>query len=160
MKRLLWIFAAVAILGLAADRPVATITTSEPFAVNGVRMSAAGVSSWPLAAGDEVTTMKGNAVISIPNQGRIAIDKDSKLRLDRAADGTVIRLTAGAMRYKLEPKARIQLFAGDHQIKAEGNSENGVSLRGQNSDSHGPDLDKPGKPPGKPPGRSKGEKNH
>lgn len=151
------IFGIALLLGAAADRPVATITSADAFNIGGVQVAATGVSSWPLMAGDEVQTLRSGAVIRMHDGTRIALAKASSLKLERGGGaGMIVRLTAGDMRYKLEPNAQTQIFAGARRLHE---MEDSVAVQGERvvKKGNGPPLDPPGPPPGRPRGRSQGQ---
>lgn len=158
-RQIACIVLATGLAAIAADRPVATITAPDAFTLNGVRVAANGVPSWPLAAGDEVNTLNSAAVIRFGDQGQVAIDKGSGLKLERNETGLIARLTSGSMRFRLDPAAHIQVFALAQRVDSQSDREDGVAIdRGKVviSKARGPALDPQHKHP-KLPGRSQGE---
>jgi ferric-dicitrate binding protein FerR (iron transport regulator) len=149
------------VLCALAQKPVATITCSKPFNLNGSTMSAVGVSSWPLAIGDQITTLKTPAVVRFSGDTRLVLDKGAQLKLEGNDRGTAVRLTSGAMRFRIDPKARVEVFAGNERVDVRNGDENGVSVhehKVHKSKQEGPPKDEdPGKPHHKPEGRSDGE---
>jgi hypothetical protein len=160
MLKLAHIAIATGLAGAAAERPVANVTSPDAFNLNGERTSAVGVSSWPLVVGDEVATLTSTVLIRFSDKSLIAIDKESSLKLEKANQDIIVRLTTGSMRFKVEPGARIQVFAGNQRLINGGDAENGVEIRKGKvvlSKKSGPPLQPPGPPPAKPAGRSAGE---
>jgi hypothetical protein len=149
------------VLCALAQQPVATITSSKPFKLNGTTISAVGVSSWPLAVGDRVTNLTTPAVVRFSGNTRLMLDKGAEFKLERNNGATAVRLTAGAMRFRIDPNAKIQVFAANERVEVRNGDDNGVSVNGSKvheSKSEGPRPDdKPGKPRDKPDGRSGGE---
>src|SRR5947209_4615946 len=64
-----------------AQTPIATVSSGESFEVDGVKVPVAGLPSWPLMAGDVISTGEGPAVISLGDQGSLVLSKNSKLQL-------------------------------------------------------------------------------
>jgi hypothetical protein len=144
-----------------AQKPVATITSSKPFNLNGTTISAVGVSSWPLAIGDHVATLTTPAVVRFSGNTRLVLDKGAELKLESNNGVTAVRLTSGAMRFRIDPNSQVQVFAANERVQVRNGDDNGVSVNGSTvhkSKSEGPPPDdKPGKPHDKPDGRSGGE---
>ena len=68
MKRFFQTTFACVVLASSAfgAKPLATVTSADPFAINGHAMNAPGVTSFPVILGDTVSTAKGSAVLSLP----------------------------------------------------------------------------------------------
>jgi hypothetical protein len=101
------------------------------------------------------------AVVRFSGDTRLVLDKGARLKLEGNNGATAVRLTSGAMRYRIDPKAHVEVFAGNERVKARDGDEDGVSVHGNKvhkSKSEGPPKDEhPGKPHHKPEGRSDGE---
>jgi hypothetical protein len=155
IKRMSPLLVAVAMCAFAG-RPVATVTSTQPFTLSGVHISAPAVSSWPLTVGDEVKNLAGPAVVRFPDNTQIAVGTGSSFKLEASGGQTIVRLTSGSMTYKLGSNSQVQVFALDQKLDKD---QDGVSIQGPGVDHgrhNGPLFVPPG-PPGKPPGRSEGE---
>ncbi len=63
-----------------ASHPIATMTSTGEVKVGAVSLQATGVRSWPVLAGDQISTSgEGSALISSPAMGRIEVRKNSKV---------------------------------------------------------------------------------
>lgn len=63
-----------------ASHPIATMTSTGEVKVGAVSLQATGVRSWPILAGDQISTDgEGSALISSPAMGRIEVRKNSKV---------------------------------------------------------------------------------
>lgn len=128
--RLALLTALSAVLALAAA-PLATVTNSEGLALNGTKLAVTGVSSWPLVAGDSLATSTSTAVISFPDdKSRFAVEKNSRVKLEREGDKILVRLLEGALAYRLISGSRVQLVALGRPVTAQGAVEGKVSIVG------------------------------
>ena len=96
--RVLVVFLGSSTLFLAAQ-PVATVTSSSAFELQGHTVNVAGVPSWPVAAGDVVATHSATATIQLRDGSRLTLLEGSKLRIDSTSeDGLKIDLLAGSLK--------------------------------------------------------------
>ena len=100
----------VCLVGLA-QRPVATITSSEAFELSGVRVPVAGVPQWPLVSGDEVVSGNAPALVSFSDGSRVTMNAHSRVRLQVSGKETVLRLLKGDMAYKVGKSSPVRLAA-------------------------------------------------
>lgn len=81
-----------------AAQPVASVTSSAMFELQGHNVNVAGVPSWPVAAGDVVATRSAPATIQLREGARITLLEDSRVRIDSTSDnGLKIDLLAGRL---------------------------------------------------------------
>jgi hypothetical protein len=82
-----------------AAQPVATVTSSAAFELQGHEVNVAGVPSWPVAAGDVVATHSAPATIQLREGARITLLEDSRVRIE-STTGTDLKvdLLAGRLR--------------------------------------------------------------
>ena len=84
---------------LLASPPVAKVTSSAPFEIQGHEVNVAGVPSWPVADGDIIATRSGSATIQLREGTRVTLLEDSKVRIDSTSGaGLIIDLLAGRLR--------------------------------------------------------------
>jgi len=110
MLRTMFLLLLSVVLVLGAP-PLATVSNSPGLALNGTKLAATGVSSWPLVAGDSLATTASTAMIMFPDQTRVALEKNSRLKLEREGDRILVRLLEGALAYKLTSGSHVQVSA-------------------------------------------------
>jgi hypothetical protein len=100
-----WLAAAVLILlsglpvfGMAA---VATISSPEPFSLNGRSVTVSGVTEMPLAVGSEVATSNAPAVLFFADGSSVKLAAGSRARLTGSEAQLKLVLLAGSLDYKL-----------------------------------------------------------
>jgi len=99
-----------------AAPPIATVTSPDPFEINGVALTAR-VPSTPLVPGDTLATTTASAILLLQDHSRLTLEKNSRLKLERNGDQILVRLLAGALAYKLAPKPRLQFIALGQSVK-------------------------------------------
>ncbi len=135
IPKLLVIAAVIACL-CVAESPVATVSTGGPLIINGTEVPTAGISSWPLAAGDVVTTTEAPALIVFNDGSRLTLGRESKAKLGgpgrlgmNVLSGTVLCDAANSSKLVLNALGRPVALqsTGENVIQiAEGNK---VSVR-------------------------------
>ena len=107
-----WVFilAVICSVGLA-EKPVATITSSETFELSGVRVPVAGVPQWPLVSGDEVVSGNAPALVSFADGSRVTMNAHSRVKLQVSGKETVLRLLKGDVAYKVSKSSPVRLAA-------------------------------------------------
>jgi hypothetical protein len=106
------------VLGLAtflclAASPLAMVRSSSPFVLDGTMVPVAGMSSYPITAGDEIVAGTAPAVITFADGSRVVLEKNSKARIESEGKNTVLRLAAGSGTYRLSSGSRLRLFEAD-----------------------------------------------
>lgn len=103
-------------LGLAFDGSCAaenlfpvSLLAADPIQVNGRKLSAAGVYSWPVAVGDEISTVFGGAALSLPDGSVANIAKASRVRLTREDGRLRLTLIEGSLEYSIAPGSRLEV---------------------------------------------------
>lgn len=111
MNRSVLMMAMVTSLGFAcfASTPLATISSPQPFDVDGHPVSVPGVSSWPLIIGDEVTTSTAPGTILFQDGSTIKLGAKSSARLAGTNAHPKLVLMAGNLDYKLVPGSKLEL---------------------------------------------------
>ncbi|MDP8981628.1 MAG: hypothetical protein M3O35_13690 [Acidobacteriota bacterium] len=98
---------------LFAAKPAGTLSTSGAVIISGTRMSAATVSFWPVASGDEIATLDSPAVLILPDKSRIALGQNSKGKLVADGNRLTFELVSGSVDYNLvSPMSAIVLAGG------------------------------------------------
>jgi hypothetical protein len=100
MKRIqtAFLLMAVATTAAVASEPVASVTSSTAFDLHGNRINVNGVPSWPVMAGDDITTQSGQAMIQLRDGSRVQLQGNSHVQVESKDDGSLlVRLLSGAM---------------------------------------------------------------
>ncbi len=112
MRSVFSLFLACAV-SFAAERPIGTLISSDPFEINGVRFGAAGVYSWPVFALDRIKTETSMATIYLPELGELSLNRDSTLQFDISGKTASANLLNGQMGFSLSPHSRLRIVAAD-----------------------------------------------
>jgi hypothetical protein len=123
------VLAVLCSVGLA-ERPVATITSSEAFELSGVRVPVAGVPQWPLVSGDEVVTGSAPALVSFADGSRVTMNARSRVKLQASGKETVLRLLKGDMAYKVAKNSPVKLAALSKDTLLDSSGEGVLSTDG------------------------------
>ena len=89
----------LAVVAAAAPSPVASVTSTQPFDLNGKLVQVDGVPSWPVCAGDVITTHAAPATVTFRNGATIVIAPNSSLRIETKKGHTFARLLKGSGKY-------------------------------------------------------------
>jgi hypothetical protein len=104
--------AAMAAVCLAAGS-VASVTSAQPFTVDGVQLSTPGVNSWPLISNDEVATTVGAALMTFRDGSAIKLAPQSRVRLAGSMTSPQVILMAGNLDTKLAPGSKLLVTRED-----------------------------------------------
>jgi len=91
----------------SAAGSVASVTSAQPFSVDGVQLANPGVSSWPLISNDEVRTAAGAALVTFRDGSAIKVAPQSRVRLAGTSVAPHVILMAGNIDTKLAPGSRL-----------------------------------------------------
>jgi len=109
----------VSALAFAAE-PFGTASSTGAFYVDGVAMTAEGISSWPLVAGDELRAVSSPVIIRFQDGSRVTIAEQSRVKLTRSGDAINLSLTGGRIEFNLSPSSNVQVWNGAYRIPARG----------------------------------------
>lgn len=126
-RKLLGIAVVLAPLALA-DRPIATVSTGGSLTLNGTSVPNAGVSNWPVAAGDEIATSTAPAVITFADGTQVSVGKGARVRL-LATGATGVDLLAGTAAYKTGSVSKLNMQALGHAVDLQSRAEGVVSVQ-------------------------------
>jgi len=104
-------------LAFAAE-PVGTASSSAGFELNGVATRSEGVSSWPVAPGDEVRAGGAPVVIRFEDGSRITISEQGRVKLVQNGPGVSVNLTAGRAQFSLAAQSAIKVFDLGREVRA------------------------------------------
>jgi hypothetical protein len=106
LLRFTTVLAALAPLGLAAG-PIATVSSSQSFNLSGHAVTAAGITSWPLVAGDDLATGGSPAVLYFHDGSSVTLSAGSTAKLGGSAREPKLMLTSGTFDYKLVAGSKV-----------------------------------------------------
>ncbi|HEY1945391.1 MAG TPA: hypothetical protein VGG97_00175 [Bryobacteraceae bacterium] len=98
--------AALASLGFAAG-PIATVSSSQSFNLSGHAVTVAGITSWPVVAGDALATAKSPATLYFHDGSSVTLSAGSSAKLGGSAREPKLMLTSGRFDYKLAPGSKV-----------------------------------------------------
>jgi len=136
---------AVSVLASAAT-PVASLSSSSDFQLSGAAVNTAGVSSWPILAGDKIVSGVGAAIIRFTDGTVVTLAPASQAKVERDKDSISVRLLSGFMSFVAAPDSLLHFYYGNTAIKAQA----GVSTTAGSSGSS-PVLNRSVDPPPPPP---------
>jgi len=114
VAKLLLIAGLVAAVTLAAP-PVGKVTSAKAFRLSGTEVAAEGVANWPLVSGDEIATLETPARVDLRDGSTVYLMARSRARISVEDQGIVVRLQAGALRYRLAENGRTLVAALDYE---------------------------------------------
>jgi hypothetical protein len=95
----------LAVLALAlcaqAATPIARVSSSQSFDINGAAITVGGVPSWLLFAGDVIVTHSDRATVIFRGGGRIILEPDSELKIEVKNKKPLVSLLHGSGKYFL-----------------------------------------------------------
>jgi hypothetical protein len=100
-----------------AATPVASVSTSQPFTLDGHSVSAKGIDSWPLVVGDEVATSTSPAKISFRDGSSIALAAQSNAKIAGTSAEPVFLLVSGSLDYNLTKNSKVSVTKLQHPAK-------------------------------------------
>ena len=144
ISRIAFLFVFLVSVAFAA-KPAGTLSTSGAVIISGTRMSAATVSFWPVASGDEIATLDSPAVLILRDNSRIALGQNSKGKLVSDGDRLTFELVSGSVDYNLvSPMSAIVLAGG--RLISDGSGSAGKQVRSDQDDGSRRPQDKPPHP--------------
>ncbi|HEY6987753.1 MAG TPA: hypothetical protein VH369_05185 [Bryobacteraceae bacterium] len=112
--------AALGLLGSLsfAAAPVASVSISESFRLDGRSVSAKGVASWPLVVGDELATGAAPAQISFRDGSSIALAAGSSAKISGTSAAPVFVLVSGSLDYNLVKNSKVSVTRAELPAKS------------------------------------------
>ena len=101
-----------------AATPVASVSTSESFRLDGRSVSAKGVASWPLVVGDELATGAAPAQISFRDGSSIALAAESSAKISGTSAAPVFVLVSGSLDYNLVKNSKVSVTRTEPPVKS------------------------------------------
>ena len=111
-----WLLTFLGATALFGANSIGSVSSMGPVEVGGTTLSAATVSSWPLVAGDVIATTKSPAVVFITGKGRVTLEANSRVKVEREGDKVSVRLLGGAVAYDLMPGSDLIFLNGLRSI--------------------------------------------
>ena len=91
----------------SATGSLATVTSGDPFSVDGVVLASPGVASWPVITNDEVSTTTAGALLTFRDGSAVKLDPQSRVKLAGTESAPEVILIAGNLQAKLAPGSRL-----------------------------------------------------
>jgi hypothetical protein len=82
-------------MSLSAFDSVATVTSDDPFTLDGRSLAVTGVNSWPLVLGDEIDTLGSPVVLILQNGTKIQVSAHSKVKLTGSSTRPNVTVESG-----------------------------------------------------------------
>ena len=105
----------IAILALAvsasAASPVATVTSTAPFSLNGSYVNVAGVPNWTVMSGNEISSQSAPVYIQLRDSSRVTLSANSRARVDSRDQTVSVNLISGSLTV-LSALPDFRLFVG------------------------------------------------
>ena len=101
-----------------AAAPIASVSGTEPFKVSGVSVPVAGVSSWPVIAGDELQVGNAPVVLTFKDGSRVTLGRNSRATVEGKSKNAALRLLDGAMAFTLAGSS-VRLYSAGNQVSAQ-----------------------------------------
>ena len=124
------LFTLVLLPSAFAAEQIGTVTASEAFELAGTQLPASAARAVPLMDRDEVKTFTSTAIIMLEDGSRIAVDKNSALRLQRLGAEMLLCLEEGSLRFNAAEGSRLMVCALNRRIELQAPSEGTVSIKG------------------------------
>ncbi len=102
-----------------AASPIANVSSTEPFKVSGVSVPVAGVSSWPVIAGDELMVGSAPVVLTFKDGSRVTLGKNSRATVEGKSKNAALRLLDGAMAFTLSRGSSVRLYSAGNLVSAQ-----------------------------------------
>ena len=117
MKVLTVALCCLAVTAFAAS-PVASVSSASDFTLRGAKVVAAGVTSWPVLAGDGILTGSSPARVRFQDGTVVNLGPASNAKLEQTSDGMLFRLISGAMTYTVSANSTVSMFSGQSSLQA------------------------------------------
>lgn len=102
--------------GAFAGSPIVSITSAQPFTLDGTSVSSPGVTSWPMVLSDSVATNDGGALLKFKDGSTITLSPKTQVRLIGTDEAPKLVLIAGNLDYKLAVGSRLSIVTADKTI--------------------------------------------
>lgn len=142
--------ASASVAVVLAAGPEATVTSSEPFTLRGAVVPVAGVSAWPLLAGDELSSGASTASVKFKDGSTAILGQNSSARFEDRDGRQVFRLLSGTMDVKPAAATRVSFFSQSQPLATRAGRVSTAAVRPA-AGPPGPPGPPPGPPPGHPP---------
>jgi hypothetical protein len=106
LLRFTTVLVALASFGFAAG-PIATVSSSQSFNLSGHAVTAAGITSWPVVAGDDLATAKSPAILYFHDGSSVTLSAGSSVKLSGSAREPKLLLTSGTLDSQLAAGSKV-----------------------------------------------------
>jgi hypothetical protein len=98
-----------------ASQPIATVSGSSSFELDGSLINTAGVTTWPLMPGDRVVAKDSAVVIAMRDGSRITLAANSQIHFGSEANA-IADLTSGSMQFTLAAGSNLRILRGGSPV--------------------------------------------
>lgn len=114
-KTLVFLVSCVPVLGIA---PIATVSSPEPFSLDGRAVAVSGITMVPLKVGNEVATSTAPAVLFFADGSSVKLAAGSRAKLIGSEAQPKLVLLAGSLDYKVVLGSNLSVTSLDLERKA------------------------------------------
>jgi hypothetical protein len=102
-----------------AAAPVASVTSSSDFQLRDATVNTAGVSSWPIMAGDTMVAGTGSATIRFIDGTLVTLAPNSRVKVQEKNSDLSLQLVNGSMSFVLADSSALRIFSGNTPVQAQ-----------------------------------------
>jgi len=124
VRRTFYICVMVVAVGVCAfaRQPIATISSSSSFELDGSLVNIGGVPAWPLMPGARVAAKSSPVVIAMRDGSRITIAANSQIQFDSSVTSPSANLIAGSMQFTLASGSNLRILQGGTPVNGRSSS--------------------------------------
>ena len=104
----------------SAAGSIATVTSAEPFSVDGVMLSNPGVASWPLISNDTIATASSGALVTFRDGSAVRLAPQSRVKLAGSEAAPEVMIIAGNLDTKIAPGSKLLVTRANNTDKDAG----------------------------------------
>ena len=94
-----------------AASPVAKISSTGPFLIDGVRVPAQGIANWPLVSGDKLVMKDATGQVIFRDGTRLLLRPNTRITIGTHGERTLVELQEGIVEYKFARDSNVDLRA-------------------------------------------------
>jgi hypothetical protein len=99
-----------------AAAPLGSVSSPQPFDLNGSNVPVAGVPTWPVGAGDVIATHSAPATIEFSDGSRVILAENSEAKIEAKGGKCVLRLLQGSGEYSLAAHPSLSIFVLNKEV--------------------------------------------
>lgn len=107
--------------------PVATVTSSETFDLDGAAVRTEGIPFWPLMAGDKIATHASSALVRFQDGTSVTLGPNARATVETVANGLEFRMSSGTMQVNAAPTSAVKFFDRSQPVTVRSGGNSRVS---------------------------------